>query len=120
MFIRALFHGCVHLYEDISLTPVVIHKAEYSRTPRIRPPSESHWCGRIRGMVAREGGRSSGVLLYYPLRWGSLPKYVHVNGSGKLHLYTEFGNIVGTPNIVSRYCLQSVATVIEFCYIRII
>ena len=61
----------------------------------IRPPSESHWCGRIRGMVAREGfavvgirirtettvrhtkcgrmrgmvvgegGRSSGVLLYY-------------------------------------------------------
>ena len=50
----------------------------YSRTPLIRPPSESHWCGRIRGMVARggfvykqnvgmvvgEGGRSSGVLLY--------------------------------------------------------
>ena len=61
----------------------------YSRTPLIRPPSESHWCGRIRGMVAREGfvyeqqettvrhtkcgrmrgmvvgegGRSSGVLL---------------------------------------------------------
>ena len=28
---------------------------EYSRTPLIRPPSESHWCGRIRGMVAREG-----------------------------------------------------------------
>ena len=27
----------------------------YSRTPIIRPPSESHWCGRIRGMVAREG-----------------------------------------------------------------
>ena len=59
----------------------------YSRTPLIRPPSESHWCGRIRGMVAREGfvectvrhtkcgrmrgmvvgegGRSSGVLLYF-------------------------------------------------------
>ena len=62
----------------------------YSRTPLIRPPSESHWCGRIRGMVAREGfryaallqqrhtkygrirgmvvgegGRSTGVLLYY-------------------------------------------------------
>ena len=61
----------------------------YSRTPLIRPPSESHWCSRIRGMVAREGfvyeqkplsvchtkcgcmrgmvvgegGRSSGVLL---------------------------------------------------------
>ena len=27
----------------------------YSRTPLIRPPSESHWCGLIRGMVAREG-----------------------------------------------------------------
>ena len=27
----------------------------YSRTPLIRPPSESHWCGRIRGMAAREG-----------------------------------------------------------------
>ena len=59
----------------------------YSRTPLIRPPSESHWCGRIRGMVAREGfvqkpvrhtkcgrmrgmvvgegGRSSGLLLYH-------------------------------------------------------
>ena len=61
----------------------------YSRTPLIRPPSESHWCGRIRGMVAHEGfiyaallqqrhtkygrirgmvvgegGRSTGVLLY--------------------------------------------------------
>ena len=29
--------------------------SNYSRTPLIRPPSESHWCGRIRGMVAREG-----------------------------------------------------------------
>ena len=28
---------------------------QYSRTSLIRPPSESHWCGRIRGMVAREG-----------------------------------------------------------------
>ena len=27
----------------------------YSRTPLIRPPSESHWCGPIRGMVIREG-----------------------------------------------------------------
>ena len=31
------------------------HSMGYSRTPLIRPPSESHWCGRIRGMVAREG-----------------------------------------------------------------
>ena len=30
-------------------------KKYYSRTPLIRPPSESHWCGRIRGLVAREG-----------------------------------------------------------------
>ena len=33
---------------------------QYSRTPLIRPPSESHWCGRIRGMVVREG------LDYFP------------------------------------------------------
>ena len=33
-------------------SPNICH---YSRTPLIRPPSESHWCGRIRGMVAREG-----------------------------------------------------------------
>ena len=32
-----------------------IYSPLYSRTPLIRPPSESHWCGRIRGMVAREG-----------------------------------------------------------------
>ena len=30
-------------------------QCNYSRTPLIRPPSGSHWCGRIRGMVAREG-----------------------------------------------------------------
>ena len=30
-----------------------VAKSCYSRTPLIRPPSESHWCGRIRGMVAR-------------------------------------------------------------------
>ena len=27
----------------------------HSRTPLLRPPLESHWCGRIRGMVVREG-----------------------------------------------------------------
>ena len=39
----------------ISLTIMARIKSFYSRTPLIRPPSESHWCGRIRGMVAREG-----------------------------------------------------------------
>ena len=29
--------------------------ALHKNIPLIRPPSESHWCGRIRGMVAREG-----------------------------------------------------------------
>ena len=32
-----------------------ISTPKYSRTPLIRPPSESYWCGRIRGMVARKG-----------------------------------------------------------------
>ena len=27
----------------------------YSITPLIRPPSESRWCGRIRGMVSPDG-----------------------------------------------------------------
>ena len=35
--------------------PFILGNWMYSRTPLIRPPSESHWCGRIRGMVAREG-----------------------------------------------------------------
>ena len=44
---------CIGLTQQrINLKPS--HRA-YSRTPLIRPPSESHWCGRIRGMVAREG-----------------------------------------------------------------
>ena len=38
-----------------SSEPAVAGRGRYSRTPLIRPPSESHWCGRIRGMVAREG-----------------------------------------------------------------
>ena len=37
----------------------------YSRTPLIRPPSEIHCWGRMRGVVVGEGGRSSGVLLYF-------------------------------------------------------
>ena len=36
-------------------TFVTAEPSQYSRTPLIRPPSESHWCGRIRGMVGREG-----------------------------------------------------------------
>ena len=40
-------HGCIRAVER--------RERRYSRTPLIRPPSESHWCGRIRGMVAREG-----------------------------------------------------------------
>ena len=40
-------------YNTISFISNLEHN--YSRTPLIRPPSESHWCGRIRGMVAREG-----------------------------------------------------------------
>ena len=29
LFMNALLHGCVHLCEDISFVPVVMHKAEY-------------------------------------------------------------------------------------------
>ena len=89
------FIAILSVYISSFVYPTTIHvhvtgdKTQYSRTPLIRPPSESltHWCGRIRGMVAREGfvyeqkplrqtkcgrirrmvvgegGRSSGVLL---------------------------------------------------------
>ena len=44
------------IYGHFCLVPrVSVHDRYYSRTPLIRPPSESHWCGRMRGMVAREG-----------------------------------------------------------------
>ena len=59
-------HSLLLIYYTVTLFPNhTVHAAtliwlnyewiEYSRTPLIRPPSESHWCGRIRGMVAREG-----------------------------------------------------------------
>ena len=79
------------MYRSYTCRKVSQEDGLYSRTPLIRPPSESHWCGRIRGMVAREGfryaallqqrhtkygrirgmvvgegGRSTGVLLYRP------------------------------------------------------
>ena len=38
----------------------------YSRTPLIRPPSESHWCGRIIRMVSREG-----FIYFALLQWKS-------------------------------------------------
>ena len=53
------FHmNIIYIYSQLSSFRLVIHRkrhCQYSRTPLIRPPSESHWCGRIRGMVAREG-----------------------------------------------------------------
>ena len=33
-------------------------------------------CGRLRGMVVGEGGRSSGVLLYYSLKKGIVSKWL--------------------------------------------
>ena len=50
-------HVCTYVdkaYISVN-TDIHTYKKLYSRTPLIRPPSESHWCGRIRGMVAREG-----------------------------------------------------------------
>ena len=46
------------VYMSMATLTLIVSRAlasVYSRTPLIRPPSESHWCGRIRGMVAREG-----------------------------------------------------------------
>ena len=42
-------------YNNIMFAISMDYISHYSRNPLIRPPSESHWCGRIRGMVARGG-----------------------------------------------------------------
>ena len=47
-------------------------KYYYIRTPLIRPPSESHWCGRIRGMVAREGFRYAALLQQRHIKYGRI------------------------------------------------
>ena len=51
---------------------ISIFKWVYSRTPLIRPPSESHWCGRIRGMVAREGFRYAALLQQRHTKYGRI------------------------------------------------
>ena len=45
---------------------------KYSRIPLIRPPSKSHWCGRIRGMVAREGFRYAALLQQRHTKYGRI------------------------------------------------
>ena len=40
--------GLIIAQETIHVTEVA---NSYSRTPLIRPPTESHWCGRIRGVL---------------------------------------------------------------------
>ena len=45
---------------------------QYSRIPLIRPPSKSHWCGRIRGMVAREGFRYAALLQQCHTKYGRI------------------------------------------------
>ena len=58
---RALNNLCTARFYEVDANRLAVmltnfnYKIYYSRTPLIRPPSESHWCGRIRGMVAREG-----------------------------------------------------------------
>ena len=49
-----------------------VGSSQYSRTPLTRPPSESHWCGRIRGMVAREGFRYAALLLQRHTKYGRI------------------------------------------------
>ena len=55
-----------------STSNLSVHSRYYSRTPLIRPPSESHWCGRIRGMVAREGFRYAALLQQRHTKYGRI------------------------------------------------
>ena len=63
----------------------------YSRTPLIRTPSESHWCGRIRGMVAREGFRYAALLQQRHTKYGRIRGMVVGEGgrSTGVLLYNE-------------------------------
>ena len=69
-----------------------LQTSKYSRTPRIRPPSESHWCGRIRGMVAREGFRYAALLQQRHTKCGRMRGMVVGEGgrSTGVLLYTFF------------------------------
>ena len=108
-------------------------ECKYSRTPLIRPPSESHWCGRIRGMVAREGfvykqnaqfrhtkcgrmrgmvvgegGRSSGVLLYTDREWARTFPGIRASNQSAAKAYcvacnTHFGIGHGGGHDVKRH-----------------
>ena len=55
MILPGIYYLVLSLYVDHVFYSLLGLGSYYSRTPLIRPPSESHWCGRIRGMVAREG-----------------------------------------------------------------
>ena len=57
----------LNILEEVNLVTI-----NYSRTPRIRPPSESHWCGRMRGMVAREGFRYAALLQHRHTKYGRI------------------------------------------------
>ena len=48
------------------------YDSQYSRTHLVRPPPESHWCGRIRGMVAREGFRYAALLQQRHTKYGRI------------------------------------------------
>ena len=37
-----------------ALSKILCNLSSYSRTPILRPPSESHWCGRKRGVVVHD------------------------------------------------------------------
>ena len=69
----------------------------YSRTPLIRPPPESHWCGRIlRGMVAREGFRYAALLQQRHTKYGRMRGMVVGEGgrSTGVLLYLHFYDAV--------------------------
>ena len=76
-----------------------IYKWTYSRTPLIRPPSESHWCGRIRGMVAREGFRYGALLQQRHMKYGRIRGMVVGEGgrSTGVLLYHELCETIICP-----------------------
>ena len=87
----------------------------YSRTPLIRPPSESHWCGRIRGMVAREGFRYAALLQQRHTKYGRIRGMVVGEGGrstgvllywlieSRMHVCSLFDPLSSAVNIGFRF-----------------
>ena len=97
----------------------------YSRTPLIRPPAESHWCGRIRGMVSRD------IFCIAPLKIIHL-KWLTIFSCQRQSLYGMLrnsivkrqlhcvGRMVKLPGIIDIICLLFCSVVYSVFFLQLV